>query len=67
MLSIKNLTLFGERITMLKICTVYFEGLYHPNAVSKLYRSLKENSTVPFEFVCLADRGVDADLSLIHI
>ena len=49
---------------MLKICTVYFEGLYHPNAVSKLYRSLKENSTVPFEFVCLADRGVDADVVL---
>ena len=49
---------------MLKVCTVYFEGLYHPNAVSKLYRSLKENSTVPFEFICLADRGVDADVIL---
>ena len=44
MLSIKNLTLFGEHITMLKICTVYFEGLYHPNVVSNLYRSLKETN-----------------------
>ena len=49
---------------MLKICTVFFEGLYHPNAVSNLYRSLKENSSVPFEFICLADRGVDGDVVL---
>ena len=49
---------------MLKICTVFFEGLYHPNAVSNLYRSLKQNSSVPFEFICLADRGVDADVVL---
>ena len=49
---------------MLKICTIFFEGLYHPNAVSNLYRSLKENSSVPFEFICLADRGVDADVVL---
>ena len=49
---------------MLKICTVFFEGLYHPNAVSNLYGSLKENSSVPFEFICLADRGVDADVVL---
>ena len=50
--------------TMLKICTVFFEGKYHPNSVSKLYRSLKEHSKVPFEFICLADRGVDADVVL---
>ena len=49
---------------MLKICTVFFEGLYHPNVVSKLYRSLKQNTSVPFEFICLADRGVDADVVL---
>ena len=49
---------------MLKICTVFFEGKYHPNSVSQLYRSLKENSSVPFEFICLADRGVDADVVL---
>ena len=43
----------------------FFEGLYHPNAVSNLYRSLKENSSVmPFEFICLADRGVDVDVVL---
>lgn len=62
--SIKNLKLFGERITMLKICTVYFEGLYKPEHVSKLYRSLKENSTVPFEFICLSDTDVEADVVL---
>ena len=62
-LSIKSLMLYGESI-MLKICTVFFEGKYHPNSVSQLYRSLKENSSVPFEFICLADRGVDADIVL---
>ena len=55
--------LYGESI-MLKICTVFFEGKYHPNAVSNLYRSLKQNSSVPFEFICLAYRGVDADVVL---
>ena len=55
--------LHGEGI-MLKICTVFFEGKYHPNSVSQLYRSLKEHSKVPFEFICLADRGVDADVVL---
>jgi len=49
---------------MLKICTVFFEGKYHPNSVSQLYRSLKQHSKVPFEFICLADRGVDADVVL---
>ena len=49
---------------MLKICTVYFEGLYKPEHVSKLYRSLKENSTVPFEFICLSDTDVEADVVL---
>ena len=38
---------------MIKICTVYFEGLYTPDYVSKLYRSLKKNTSIPFEFVCL--------------
>ena len=46
---------------MLKICTVFFDGLYHPNTVTKLYRSLKENSSVPFEFICLSDREKDFD------
>jgi len=49
---------------MLKICTVYFEGFYTPDYVSKLYRSLKRNSTIPFEFVCLSDTDVEADVVL---
>ena len=49
---------------MIKICTVYFEGFYTPDYVSKLYRSLKRNSTVPFEFVCISDTDVEADIVL---
>lgn len=49
---------------MLKICTVYFKGLYTPDYVSKLYRSLKRNSTIPFEFICLSDTDVEADIVL---
>ena len=49
---------------MLKICTVYFDGIYTPDYVSKLYRSLKRNSKVPFEFICLSDTDVEADLVL---
>ena len=50
--------------TMLKICTVYFDGFYTPDYVSKLYRSLKRNSTIPFEFVCISDTDVEADVVL---
>ena len=49
---------------MLKICTVYFDGYYTPDYVSKLYRSLKRNSTIPFEFICLSDTDVEADVVL---
>jgi hypothetical protein len=50
---------------MLKICTVYFKGFYTPDYVSKLYRSLKRNSTVPFEFICLSDTNdIEADVIL---
>ena len=50
---------------MLKICTVYFKGFYTPDYVSKLYRSLKRNTTVPFEFICLSDtKDVEADVIL---
>ena len=50
---------------MLKICTVYFEGFYTPDYVGKLYRSLKRNSTVPFQFICLSDnKDVEADIVL---
>ena len=54
--------LYGE--SMLKICTVYFDGYYTPDYVSKLYRSLKRNSTIPFEFICLSDTDVEADVIL---
>jgi hypothetical protein len=49
---------------MLKICTVYFEGIYTPDYVSKLYKSLKRNCTIPFEFICLSDTDVEADVIL---
>ena len=49
---------------MLKICTVYFEGIYTPDYVSKLYNSLKRNTTIPFEFICLSDTDVKADVVL---
>ncbi len=50
---------------MLKICTVYFDGFYTPDYVSKLYRSLKKNSTIPFEFVCISDTNdIEADVIL---
>ena len=50
---------------MLKICTVYFEGFYTPDYVGKLYRSLKRNSTIPFQFICLSDnKDVEADIVL---
>ena len=50
---------------MIKICTVYFEGMYSPNYVTNLYRSLKKYATVPFEFVCLSDTdAIEADVIL---
>ena len=52
---------------MIKICTVYFEddwSYYKPDYVSKLYRSLKRNTTIPFEFICLSDTDVEADIVL---
>jgi hypothetical protein len=50
---------------MLKICTVYFKGFYTPDYVSKLYRSLKKNSTIPFQFICLSDTNdIEADVIL---
>ena len=50
---------------MLKICTVYFKGFYTPDYVSKLYKSLKRNTTVPFEFICLSDTSdIEADVIL---
>lgn len=50
---------------MLKICTVYFQDYYTPDYVSKLYRSLKRYSTIPFEFICLSDtEDIEADVIL---
>jgi len=50
---------------MLKICTVYFEGFYTPDYVSKLYKSLKKNSSIPFQSVCITDnKNVEADVIL---
>ncbi len=50
---------------MLKICTTYFTGYYTPDYVSKLYRSLKRNLTIPFEFICLSDtEDIEADVIL---
>ena len=50
---------------MLKICTVYFDGFYTPDYVAKLYKSLKQNSTIPFEFICLSDTNdIEADVIL---
>ena len=47
---------------MIKIFTVYFEGKYRPDYVTKLYHSLKRNCKVPFEFICLSDtKEVEAD------
>tara|TARA_Y100000022_G_scaffold110369_2_gene95343 strand:- start:1485 stop:2270 length:786 start_codon:yes stop_codon:yes gene_type:complete len=50
---------------MIKVCTVYFEGKYSPDYVNKLYRGLKENSIVDFEFICLSDtKHIKADTIL---
>ena len=49
---------------MLKICTVYFDGFYSPDYITKLHNSLRENSTVDFQFICLSDTDVKADLVL---
>jgi len=49
---------------MLKICTVYYNGIYSPDYVSKLYNGLKKHSTIPFELICLSDTDVEADLVL---
>lgn len=50
---------------MLKICTIYFKGFYTPDYVSKLYRALKRNSNIPFEFICISDtKNIEADVIL---
>lgn len=49
---------------MLKICTVYFEGKYSPDYVSKFYNSIKRNTSIPFQSVCISDTDVEADIVL---
>jgi hypothetical protein len=50
---------------MIKICTVYFKGMYTPDYVANLYDGLKRNSTIPFQFICLSDDpNVKADVVL---
>lgn len=46
---------------MIKIYCLYFEGKYSTDYIGKLYRGLKRNCTVPFEFICYSDSAVDAD------
>ena len=49
---------------MLKICTVYFDGFYTPDYVARLHDSLRKHSTIDFEFICLSDTDVKADVVL---
>tara|TARA_B110000196_G_scaffold296312_1_gene286576 strand:+ start:790 stop:1566 length:777 start_codon:yes stop_codon:yes gene_type:complete len=50
---------------MLKICTVYFSGKYTPDYVGKLFRSIRRNSSIPFQSICISDTpNVEADLVL---
>ena len=55
--------MIGEDCGMsIKICTVYFEGKYTKDYVSKLYDGLKRHCTLPFEFMCYSDtKDVKAD------
>jgi len=50
---------------MLKICTVYFSDFYTPDYVGKLFNSIKRNSSIPFESICISDDpNVSADIVL---
>lgn len=49
---------------MLKICTVYFKGLYTPDYVSNFYNSIRKHTSVPFQSVCISDTDVEADIVL---
>jgi len=50
---------------MLKICTVYYKGIYTPDYVGNFYKALRKNSTIPFISVCISDDpNVEADIVL---
>jgi hypothetical protein len=54
----------GEDL-MLKICTVFFGDLYTPDYVGKLFNSIRRNSSIPFQSVCISDDpNVEADIVL---
>ena len=56
--------MYGED-TMLKICTVYYNDQYTPDYVGKLYDSIRRNSSIPFQSVCISDDpNVEADIVL---
>ena len=49
---------------MLKICTIYFKGLYTPDYVSNFYNSIRKHTSVPFQSVCISDTDGEADIVL---
>jgi hypothetical protein len=50
---------------MLKICTVYFGNKYTPDYVGNLFRSIRRNSSIPFQSICISDNSnVEADIVL---
>jgi len=50
---------------MLKICTVFFGDKYSPDYVGKLFNSIRNHTSVPFESVCISDNpDVTADIVL---
>jgi|TARA_B110000914_G_scaffold190698_1_gene176787 hypothetical protein len=50
---------------MLKICTVYFGDKYTPDYVGKLFRSIRRNSSIQFQSICISDDpNVEADIVL---
>ena len=56
--------MYGEH-TMLKICTVYFGDKYTPDYVGKLFRSIRRNSSIQFQSICISDDpNVEADIVL---
>jgi len=46
---------------MVKIFVLYYEGKYTPDYVDKLYRGLKRNCKIDFEFIAYSDTRVECD------
>lgn len=50
---------------MLKICTVYYGDKYSPDYVGKLFDSIRRNSSIRFQSICISDNpNVKADIVL---